>query len=103
MDRTPCPSGTYQDTPGQATCKECPPSFVCNATTAPITNPYLVVCPEGHYCPNGTRFGTEFPCPAGTFSDDEGLSSESECTACTEGQYCGSEGSTAPDGPCDAE
>ena len=26
------------------------------------------VCPEGYYCPFGTSFATENPCPVGTFN-----------------------------------
>jgi hypothetical protein len=27
------------------------------------------VCPMGHFCPDGTRYANEFPCPIGTFSN----------------------------------
>ena len=55
---------TYQDAEGQTDCKLCPAGYVCeNATVAPAD------CPLGSYCPNGTRYGAEFLCPAGTYAN----------------------------------
>ena len=30
------------------------------------------ICPMGYYCPEGTKFAEEFPCPEGTFNNDTG-------------------------------
>ena len=56
----------------QHECKECPAGYFCDATlqndtfcSHGVQNP--APCPTGHYCPNGTRYGTEFGCPNGTF------------------------------------
>jgi hypothetical protein len=57
-------------------------------------------CPPGSYCPAGTKFGTEFLCPNGTFSDRSSLEGVSNCTTCTPGSYCGSPGLTEPTGKC---
>ena len=36
----------------------------------------------------GTRYGTEFPCPAGTFSNRTGNVRREACEDCLEGHYC---------------
>ena len=38
----------------------------------------------------------------GTFNPDEGLNTTDQCTPCTVGHYCGSEGLIAPSGACEA-
>ena len=83
-----CPSGTYQDLARQSACKTCPPGFYCNSSTVPITSLAGRECLEGYYCPNGTKFESEFPCPIGTFSNISGLQSVAECTSCLGGYYC---------------
>ncbi|CAH1797038.1 unnamed protein product, partial [Owenia fusiformis] len=88
-----------------AVCKDCPEGFYCDATTQNDTicshgvqNP--LECPSGHFCPNGTKFALEFPCPAGTFNNVTQLKAEAECLPCTGGQYCETTGLTNPTGPC---
>jgi hypothetical protein len=44
------------------------------------------VCPEGHYCPEGSS--SPVPCPQGTDSTSRGLSSASQCPLCAAGYYC---------------
>ena len=39
-------------------------------------------------------------CPAGTFSDQEGLYTQLQCQACPGGKYCQGEHLTAHSGPC---
>jgi hypothetical protein len=39
----------------------------------------------------GTRYGTEFPCPAGTFSNRTGNVRWEVCEECPEGHYCPAE------------
>jgi hypothetical protein len=93
----PCPAGTYQSSPARSTCDVCPSGFFCgNGTSTPLQ------CPPGHYCPNGTRMGTEHPCPLGTFAALGGLQTVSQCTPCSPGMYCGATGLTAPSGACSA-
>ena len=60
------------------------------------------ICPVGHYCPNGTKYHDEFPCPVGTFRASQQGHSDSDCTQCTGGSYCGTEGLAAPTALCDA-
>ena len=84
-----------QNEMGNDTCKTCPAGFYCLANSSePID------CPVGSYCPSGTRFFDEFLCPAGTYSTLERLRSADECSPCVAGQYCATEGLTAPTGPC---
>jgi hypothetical protein len=50
-------------------------------------------CPQGYFCPSGTGFAGEHPCPAGTYgpaSVPGGLrtSFETGCELCTNGSYC---------------
>ena len=53
---------------------------------------------KGNYCERGSSFET--PCPAGTYGAAELLKSESECTLCDPGEYCGSDGLPSPSGGC---
>ncbi len=46
----------------------------------------------------GTGLGTEYPCPAGTYSNTYGNIRVEDCEECTPGHYC-LEASTAPT-PC---
>ena len=67
-----CVNGTYQDLQLQDDCKVCPEGYYClqpggGNVTVPLD------CPPGHYCPFGTQFPNEWPCPAGTYSSDPNL------------------------------
>ena len=95
-----CDSGHYQDEPLKDFCKLCPARFYCNATYGGVDNFNQYVCPEGHYCPNGTRFAEEFPCENGTFNNLTGRASQSECTPCLPRYYCGEPGLTYPQTLC---
>lgn len=93
----PCESGTYANRTGQTACSQCPSSYFClegQITPDP--------CPTGHVCPTGTRFGTEVPCPNGTYSNVTLLSHVNDCAPCTSGSYCETEGLSRPTGPCAA-
>ncbi|XP_038155551.1 uncharacterized protein LOC119792815 [Cyprinodon tularosa] len=100
-----CLPGTYQNLPGQADCIECPAGFFCpgsiNADAGNVSGTQTPMpCPKGHYCPPGTQTGVAFPCPAGTFSNQMGLSNKSDCELCPPGRYCSSSGLAAPSGVC---
>lgn len=58
------------------------------------------VCMAGQYCPAGSANGTY--CPPGTYLDTTGARQESDCLACTQGQYCDGYGNDLPTGSCDA-
>ncbi|KAG7455700.1 SCO-spondin-like isoform X1, partial [Solea senegalensis] len=103
--QVPCLPGTYQDLPGQAECVKCPAGFYCpglvNDDTGDVSGTQTpTLCPKGHYCPAGTQSGVLFPCPAGAFSRQMGLSNKSGCELCSPGRYCSSPGLASPTGVC---
>ena len=65
-------------------------------------NTILLFLVTGHYCPLGTRYGTEFRCPRGTFANYTGLQSEGECQPCPGGFYCDVEAQTSYSKVCPA-
>lgn len=97
-----CPAGTYtdrNDLTRKEDCETCPFRRACGDGTGGITTPSLP-CAPGHYCPNGTEYPTQYPCPPGiqnhvpghpalgTFTNLTNLASASECMRCYAGQYC---------------
>ena len=82
----------------------CDPGVFCSGaspTSAPGANPvaeaawlaalgapYGGVCPAGGYCPAGSSAAV--PCPAGTYLNSTGESSQAGCLLCTPGSYCAS-------------
>ncbi|XP_035765653.1 zonadhesin [Neolamprologus brichardi] len=101
--QVPCLPGTYQHLPGQPDCVKCPAGFYCaglvDVDTGHVSGTHTpMLCPKGHYCPSGTQDGVAFPCPAGTFSRQMGLSNKSDCELCPPGSYCSSSGLAAPTG-----
>ncbi|XP_033971267.1 zonadhesin-like [Trematomus bernacchii] len=103
--QVPCLPGTYQDLPGQAECFQCPAGFYCvgsvDSGTVHVSGTHSpTLCQKGHYCPPGTQSGVAFPCPAGAFSRQMGLSNKSGCALCPPGRYCSSSGLAAPTGVC---
>ena len=97
-----CQSGTYQDQMIQSSCKTCPRQYYCNATYAPVVNYTQSICPQGYYCPLGTKFDTEYPCAIGTFNNVTGIANQSECSPCLASSYCGQTGLSYPNTLCDA-
>ena len=94
----PCPAGTYLPTTGGtdvSSCLTCEAGYYCDEGSRAMST-----CPAGSYCPEGLSNNPR-PCPAGTFSEDIGLKLETDCTICTLGSYCDTEGLTTPSGLCD--
>lgn len=58
----------------------------------------LQPCPKGHYCPQGTGYAKQFPCPAGTYNPREGTDSQSACLLCPSGHFCPVVGLEEPTG-----
>ena len=83
-----CESGTWQDEPRKDHCKECPQGFFCDRKNGPITDFSVYPCPNGFYCPNGTKFANEFGCPNGTYGNGTNLVRASQCLPCPPGKYC---------------
>ena len=67
-----CDNGYYQDTETQASCNLCDAGHFCDNTGGIWVLGVASTCPKGYYCPEGTSFGTEHPCPVGTFNNLEG-------------------------------
>lgn len=81
FESIPCGVGTYQSSTGQSSCLTCPPGLVCGQGTITGT-----ACGVGYYCPAGTGIATQYPCPAGSYSD---VASLSACKTCPAGSVCG--------------
>jgi hypothetical protein len=84
---TGCPAGTFNSNIGQSTvtaCGVCTEGYYC-LTTATISP---VICPVNYYCPAGTSNYQSYPCPPGTYTNNQGLTSSTECTLCDPGKYC---------------
>ena len=97
-------------------CKICPPFFACPEGTGGLPIDYedsslpvgfdtafglrsgveMIPCEPGYYCPPGTTFSTEFPCPAGKYSDSDHIRDAEECVLCPAGFTC-EEASTSSD------
>ncbi|OPJ68136.1 hypothetical protein AV530_013665 [Patagioenas fasciata monilis] len=117
----PCPVGTYTDVVGAGSCKPCPAGMYCSvaaltepegrcqagyyciqgsSSSSPVGLPFGDLCPQGHYCPAGTRHPKELPCPAGTWNGQRGAQDATWCLPCTPGFFCNMSGQDAPVGLC---
>ncbi|XP_063797930.1 zonadhesin-like [Pseudophryne corroboree] len=90
-----CPAGTVSQSWGQIRCSDCPEGFYCPARSSNTT-----ICPKGHYCPKGTEFAEQYPCPPGTFSGGRGATSMETCLPCPPGMFCSKPGLEKPEGFC---
>ena len=100
----PCPRGMYCGDVGLVSPSgECLQGFYC-LSGASVPNPTDGLsgypCPAGHFCGPGVTEPS--PCPVGTYLNVTGANSSSDCTSCTAGSYCASEGLPYPSGPCQA-
>lgn len=57
---------------------------------------------SGHYCPNGTHYGEQFPCPAGQYNPITHGVDLNNCLDCPGGQYCEGVGNSEPTDNCTA-
>ncbi|KAF6736840.1 hypothetical protein FQA47_014055 [Oryzias melastigma] len=92
-----CPVGTWNGQGGledESDCQPCPRGWYCLAGSSAPTGR----CNSGHYCPEGTAYGTQFPCPAGTYSIQMGNRHTEDCLECPEGSFC--EQGTSKPSPC---
>ncbi|XP_053503641.1 sushi, von Willebrand factor type A, EGF and pentraxin domain-containing protein 1-like [Ictalurus furcatus] len=95
-----CPSGTYQDKQKQANCTVCEEGFYCDESFGINNVSVLQSCPKGYYCPKGTRYATQFPCPVGSYNQKEGMVSLNSCLLCPVGHFCPFAGLAEPAGLC---
>merc|ERR1712226_843971 len=105
----PCPIGSFSDAPGAHVCLECPigtdapvegsssceaVAQICQAGTyLNSVSSTCDFCPAGHFCPEGSVHPTS--CPAGTFTNNIGAETVTDCMVCPVGSYC-SEGTSEP-------
>lgn len=94
----PCIPGTYNPSTGGGflwdACTLCPAGSSC--TQYGQTSGTAYACSKGHYCPIGTEYSEQYPCPAGTYTESTGLASYIGCTS-TELGYYSTIGSTSTD------
>ena len=100
----PCRSGTYISLPMDAVdggdgvhfnddesdCTPCPATFYCAEAvdgSGRGADTYYT-CPTGYYCPIGSQYAFQYPCPAGKFNDQTGQDDQYDCQDCTPGHYC---------------
>jgi hypothetical protein len=99
-DTAKCPAGTFTGGHTKAKrlidCLPCTPGSYCLAGAAPAA------CNAGHYCPEGTRFATQYACPAGFYNPDTGKASVVDCLHCGIGKYCPDKARTTPGIYCSA-
>ena len=86
-----CPAGTWNPNSTLfiqgADCLACPAGYACLLGTGHSSQP-LLVCARGSFCPAGTRFPTERPCPRGTYTESNALEADEQCTVCPAGYHC---------------
>ena len=102
---TPCTNGSYCDQPYlDAPSGLCAAGYYCRIssdTPTPLGNDSIGdICPVGNYCPEGSSY--PLACPSGTFSGSIGNTDLENCTACTEGMFCGENSAASPSGNCSA-
>ena len=93
-----CPTGTPSTTsfdcsPGRYSsrddlkeddeCTICDQGTYCSGGSSTTSGP----CQAGHYCPPGTKFPNEFPCPAGKYSPSTSNVQLSDCLNTPPGSY----------------
>jgi hypothetical protein len=84
-----CPAGTYSPygrAMSQQDCLPCTPGYYCLQNASPQA------CTAGNYCPLGTKYAAQHPCPQGTYSSALRLADVNQCTACGVGKACPSYG-----------
>ncbi|XP_072885876.1 uncharacterized protein [Hemitrygon akajei] len=95
-----CDSGTWQDLEGQGHCKACEAGYYCDNSIGPVIEFKFYPCPQGYYCPVGTRAATQYGCPPGTFGQSVRQQDINDCQPCSPGKYCASFALKAPSGDC---
>ena len=83
----PCPAGAMAPSENSTSCSPCPPG----SYSAEVRATACTACPKHGYCSEVAASSLQMAfrhCPAGTFSDLEGLTSLSQCQACPDGFWC---------------
>lgn len=103
---TDCPAGKYCSEAGRTSPKgNCTKGYYCEgraifAKPVPTSKyPKNGLCPEGHFCVEGTP--TPQQCPPGTFRNSTGAESIAQCLDCTPGWFCAGYGNNQPTAQCE--
>lgn len=105
ISKYPCPAGykasgaaAASRTTMAAACTICTAGSYCEGADHPETD-----CIAGFFCPTGTKYATQYPCPAATISVAR-ATAIGQCTACTAGKFCpggtGTERNCPPGSAC---
>lgn len=89
ISKYPCPAGYKSSglvgtarTTRELACTICSAGNYCEGADFPETP-----CLKGYWCPTGTKFATQYPCPAGTISA-AGASDVTACGPCGANEFC---------------
>ncbi|CDI84806.1 hypothetical protein, conserved [Eimeria praecox] len=93
--------GTYQDMEGSTFCNLCAGGYYC-PIGAEVSFDQKYICPEGSFCPRGSKHSKEYLCPPGFYNPQKGISSVLNCLPCPPGKYCRDAGLAQPSGACAA-
>ena len=95
---TICPAGKFCNEVGLVSpAGNCTAGFYCPPGS---TKADQMACSPGNYCPTGTPL--QLKCPLGTFSNASNNSNQSDCFPCTAGYFCHDRGLTSPTGECNS-
>jgi hypothetical protein len=96
-----CPIGTYNRLRGRKSLLDCQKTDAGYYTRVSASSSPNGACDSGYYCPEGSTSSMQVPCPAGTFRSIKNGSKPEDCTICTSGGYCPTQGLSLPL-PCPA-
>ena len=74
--QNPCPNGLFSRNVGNERveqCESCKAGYYCQGGDRTGDS----FCPMGHYCPGNTTAATQYPCPAGYYTEEQGSISKS--------------------------
>eukprot|EP00096_Caligus_rogercresseyi_P005025 TRINITY_DN1980_c0_g2_i1.p1 TRINITY_DN1980_c0_g2~~TRINITY_DN1980_c0_g2_i1.p1 ORF type:complete len:2992 (-),score=731.35 TRINITY_DN1980_c0_g2_i1:531-9380(-) len=92
---SPCPKGTYQDSPRSGSCLSCPPGHYTEEEGSKSAEACLPVCGYGTYSPSGLVPCLE--CPSNSYSGPPPAYGFRECTACPSNSLTYQSGATSED------
>jgi hypothetical protein len=76
-------AGTYQAAAKQGSCDPWPAGkYWVIGTSTPAD------CPAGYYCPQGTKYAHQYPCPHGKYNKLTNKQAETDCLTCPAGKVC---------------
>lgn len=91
-----CPNGTYNKFTGLThvrECQTCTEGWYCEPSGQQTPT---AKCPPGFFCPSGTGYKHQNPCPVGFYRNASAAISGMDCSVCIAGSYCNAEGLPFP-------